>query len=60
MAGDHERESDGSMKAREHAPQQVSYHSTVLVLTSTVVSVEVNFPLTKPMYLKEVVEHADN
>ena len=47
------------VQACEDTPQQVSYHS-VLVLTSTVVCVEVNFPLTEPMYLKEVVEHADN
>ena len=44
------------MESSEHAPQQVSYHSVVFVLTPTVVSMEV---LAEPMYLKEVVEHAD-
>jgi len=42
----------------EHTPQQVSYHDVVLVLTPTVVRMKVDILLTKPMYLKEVMEHA--
>ena len=60
MSGDHEGERDGGVQAREHTPQQVSHHSTVLVLTPTVVRMEVNFLLAEPMYFKEVVEHADD
>ena len=48
------------MEPSEHAPQQVSYHGVVLVLTPTVVSVEVDILLAKPMYFKEVMEHADD
>ena len=47
------------MESSEHAPQQVSYHSVVFVLTPTVVSMDVDVLLAEPMYLKEVVEHAD-
>ena len=43
----------------EHVPQQVSYHG-VLILTPTVVSVEVDVLLFKPMYFKEVMEHTDD
>ena len=46
------------MEPSEHTPQQVSYHDVVLVLTPTVVRMEVDILLTKPMYLKEVMEHA--
>ena len=58
MAGDHEGEGDVLVESGEHAPQQVSYHGVVLILTPTVVSVEVDVLLTKPMYFKEVMEHA--
>ena len=59
MARDHEGESDVVMESSKHAPQQVSYHSIVLILTPAVVSMEVDVLLAEPMYLKEVVEHAD-
>ena len=58
MARYHGGEGDAVMEPSEHAPLQVSYHS-VLVLTPTVVSMEVDVLHAKPMYLKEVVEHAD-
>ena len=60
MSSDHEGEGDIFVQAGKHAPQQVSYHSIVLILTPTVVRVEVYVLLTEPMYLKEVMEHADN
>ena len=60
MAGDHEGEGDVLVESGEHAPQQVSYHGVVLILTPTVVSVEVDVLLSKPMYFKEVMEHADD
>ena len=59
MARDHERHGDVLMEPSEHAPQQVSYHGVVLVLTPTVVSVEVDILLAKPMYFEELMEHAD-
>ena len=60
MARNHEGKSDVSVKPSEHAPQQVSYHGVVLVLTPTVVSVEVDVLLPEPMYFEEVMEHADD
>ena len=48
------------MESSEHAPQQVSYHGVVLILTPTVVSVDMDVLLSKPMYFKEVMEHADD
>ena len=60
MAGDHEGEGDVLVESGEHAPQQVSYHGVVLILTPTVVSVEVDVLLSKPMYFEEVMEHADD
>ena len=48
------------MEAGEYSPQQVSYHCTVLILTPTVVSMEVYLLLTQPMYFKEVMQHADD
>ena len=44
------------MQASEHAPQQVSYHDVIFVLTPTVVRIEVDV-LAEPMYFKEM-EHA--
>ena len=46
------------MKPGEHAPQQVSYHDVVFVLTPTVVRMEVDVLLAEPMYFKEVMKHA--
>ncbi|MCG8621416.1 MAG: hypothetical protein MJE68_05350 [Proteobacteria bacterium] len=60
MARDHKGQGDILVKPSEHVPQQVSYHSVVLVLTPTVVSVEVDILLAKPMYFEEVMEHADD
>ena len=60
MAHDHKGQGDILVEPSEHAPQQVSYHSVVLVLTPTVVSVEVDILLAKPMYFEEVMEHADD
>ena len=60
MARNHEEKSDVFVESSEHAPQQVSYHGVVLVLTPTVVSVEVDVLLPEPMYFKEVMEHADD
>ena len=48
------------MESSEHVPQQVPYHGVVLILTPTVVSVEVDVLLSKPMYFEEVMEHADD
>ena len=48
------------VESSEHAPQQVSYHGVILILTPTVVSMEVDVLLSKPMYFKEVMEHADD
>ena len=48
------------MQSGKHTPQQVSYHSVVLILTPTIVRVEVDVFLTEPMYLEEMMEHADN
>ena len=48
------------MKSGEHVLQQVSYHSVLLILTPTVVCVEVDVLLSEPMYFKEMVEHADD
>ena len=45
------------MEPGEHAPQQVSYHDVVLILTPTVVRVEVDVLLAEPVYFQEVVEH---
>ena len=59
MARDHKGQGDILVEPNEHAPQQVSYHG-VLVLTPTVVSVEVDILLAKPMYFKEVMEYADD
>ena len=41
-------------------PQQVSYHDVVLILTPTVVRMEVDIMLAEPMYFKEVVQHTDD
>lgn len=60
MTGDHEGQCDIFMQACKHAPKQVSYHSTVLILTPTVVRMEVDVFLAEPMYLKEMMEHADD
>ena len=46
------------MEPGENTPQQVSYHDVILVLTPTVVRMEVDVLLTEPMYFKEVMEHA--
>ena len=51
--------SDVLVEAGEYSPQQVSYHCTVLILTPTVVSMEV-YLLAQPMYFKEVMQHADD
>ena len=59
MSSDHEREGDIFVQTGEHMPQQVSYHSIVLILTPTVVRVEMDI-LAEPMYPKEMVEHADD
>ena len=48
------------MEPGEHAPQQVSYHNVVLILTPTVVHMEVDVLLTEPMYFQEVVEHTNH
>ena len=60
MPGDHEREGDILVQASKHTPQQVSYHSVILVLTPTVVRVEVDVLLTEPMYFEDVMERADD
>ena len=57
MACYHKREGGIVVQASEHAPQQVSYHDVIFVLTPTVVRMEVNV-LANPMYFKEVMEHA--
>ena len=57
MACDHEGKGDVLVESSEHAPQQVSYNGVVLILTPTVVSVEVD---VLPMYSEEVMEHADD
>ena len=46
------------MEPSEHTPQQVSYHDVVLILTPTVVRVEVDVLLAEPMYFEKVMEHA--
>ena len=48
------------MQSSEYAPQQVSYHDVVLILTPTVVHVEVDITLAEPIYFKEVVQHTDD
>ena len=55
MACDHEEESDRLVQPGQDTPQQVSHHDVVLILTPTVVRVEVDITLTKPMYSKEMV-----
>ena len=60
MACDHEGHSDVLTEAGEYSAQQISYHCTVLILTPTAVSVEVDILLTQPMYFKEVMQYADD
>ena len=60
MAGYHKGESDILVESGEYTPQQVSYHDVVLVLTPTVVRMQVNIFLTKTVNLEEVVEHTHN
>ena len=59
MSHDHEGKGDIIVQTSKHAPQQVSYHSIVLILTPTVVRMEMNV-LTEPMYPREMMEHADD
>ena len=51
---DHKGEGDIFVQASKHTPQQLSF----LVLTPTVVCVEVDVLLAEPMYFKEAMEHA--
>ena len=60
MACDHEGESDHLVQPGQDTPQQVSHHDVVLILTPTVVRVEVDITLTKPMYSKEMVQHTND
>ena len=60
MPRNHEGESDRLVQSSEYAPPQVSYHDVVLILTPTVVRVEVDITLAEPMYFEEVVQHADD
>ena len=60
MPSDHEGQDDVLMEPGEHMSQQISYHGVVLILTPTVVSMEVDVQLTKPMYFEEVMEHSDD
>ena len=48
------------MEAGEYSPQLVSYHCTVLILTPTAISMEVDILLTQPMYFNEMMQHADD
>ena len=48
------------VQSSEYAPQQVSYHDVVFVLTPTIVCVEMDIMLAEPMYFKEMVQHADD
>ena len=58
MPRNHKGESDRLVQSSEYAPQQVSYHDVVLILTPIVVRVEVDITLAEPMYFEEMVQHA--
>ena len=60
MPRDHEGQCDCPMKPGQHAPQQVSYHDVIFVLTPAVVRMEVDVQLAKPMYFEEMVQHTDD
>ena len=60
MASDHKREGDVIVQANKTAPQQVPHHGVVLVLTPTVVRMEMDISFSQPMYFKEVVQHAND
>ena len=60
MPRDHEGECGVFVQTGKHTPQQVSYHSIVLILTPTVVRMEVDVLLAEPVYPKEMMEHADD
>ena len=47
------------MSSGHHPPHQVVYHSIVFILSSTVVSVQVDVGLPQPMYVKEKIQPAD-
>ena len=56
----HEKwEGDFAVFVCECTPGKVLYHTAVLILTRTVVSVQVNFLFAKTMVFQEVVELAD-
>ena len=60
MSWYHKGEGDLCVLPSHHSPQQVLDHGGILVLSTTVVSVQVYCFLAQPMVHKEMVEHTDD
>jgi len=60
VARNHERKCDLLVLAGHNTPEEILDHDRILILPTTVVSMQVYCLLAQPMVYKEVVKHADD
>ena len=60
MASNHKVQPDGVVQTSEDSPHQVLHHGVVLILATTVVSMQTDGGFAEAVMAKEIVQHADN
>ena len=60
VASNHKVQPDGVVQTSEDSPHQVLHHGGVLILATTVVSMQTDGGFAEAVMAKEIVQHADN
>ena len=60
VASIHKVQPDGVVQTSEDSPHQVLHHGVVLILATTVVSMQTDGGFAEAVMAKEIVQHADN